>query len=326
MRLAALRVVVVLSLSSGARAAAESAAILPVAGDQQLAALLNPALGRAVAGKGQPLVLGPVEVQARLVGERELAAGLERARESIALAREQELRMNRPEAVAAALAAIRTVEEIRGSLYAPELVIRAHTSLAVASLLRPDDQQAASEALRRALALDPGYRPAPGQLSTRATRLLEEARPTARAQRPADHDLGWVAHRLRLSRVLWIRVLAPKTALREDRIGVVRLARSRAKLEVVLYDHGGRRVRTRLQAETTTAELLPRAADLVVQALGGGAIARPRPAPAPAKRWYRRWWVWTVAGVVAAGAAAGIAVAATRTRESHRINAIHLHF
>lgn len=305
----ALPALLLVALLPVARAEAESTGILPVGGDQQLAARLNPALGRAVAGKGQPQVLGPVEVQARLAADPELAATLERAQEAIALSREQELRMNRPAAVAAAQSAIRTAQAIRGPWLAPELLLRAHTSLALASLLRPDDPAAASQSLRQALALNPGYRPAPGQLSARALRLLDEARPSARPLRPTARDLGWVAGRLRLARLLWI--------------GLVPLPGARVRLEVVLYDGALGRVRTRLEAESSEARLLASAADLVVQALGGPSES-PRRAVAP-RPWYRRWWVWTLAGVVVAGAAVGIGLAASPSGD-RRVNGIHFHF
>lgn len=52
-------------------------------------------------------------------------------------------------------------------------------------------------------------------------------------------------------------------------------------------------------------------------------VVLPATAPAPArllaapppKPLYTRWWLWTAVGVVAAGAAAGIAVAATRSSD-----------
>jgi hypothetical protein len=238
----ALPALLLVALLPVARAEAEATGVLPVGGDQRLAARLNPALGRAVAGKGQPQVLGPVEVQARVAAEPELAATLERAREAIALSREQELRMNRGAAVAAAQSAISTAQAIRGPLLAPELLISAHTSLALASLLRPDDPEAASRALREALALDPAYRPAPGQLSARALRLLDEARPAARPLRPTARELGWVAGRLRLARLLWV--------------GLVSRPGARVRVEVMLYDAAVGRVRTRLEAESAEAQLL----------------------------------------------------------------------
>lgn len=43
----------------------------------------------------------------------------------------------------------------------------------------------------------------------------------------------------------------------------------------------------------------------------------PAPPPAPQARWYKNPWLWTAIGVVAAGAAAGTAVAVTRDGDDH---------
>jgi hypothetical protein len=296
------------------RAAAQSAAILPVTGDQRLADRLNPVLGRAVAGRGLPMVLGPVEVKARLMGAPAVAAALDRVWRSIAQAREHELRMDRPAALATALEATRALEEIRGALYLPDLMIRAHTSLALAALLQPDDPQAAKNALGQVVALDPGYRPAPGQLSAQATRLLDEARSRARPHRPEARDLAWVAQQIGLSRLLWI--------------GLARRDGERVRLEAVLYDHSSRRVRKRLELETTTARLQSDAAGLVVRALEGLRARRKTAPPPPPRPWYRRWWVWAVVGTVAAGAGVWIGVAMTRPQEGSvtTTESIHFHF
>lgn len=296
------------------RAAAKSAAILPVAGDQRLAARLNPALGRAAVEGRLPMVLGPAEVKARLMGTPVVAAALDRTWRAIARAREHELRMDRPAALTAALEATTALEEIRGALYLPELMVRAHTSLALAALLRPDDPRAARNALRRVVALDPGFRPAPGQLSAQATKLLDEARALARPERPAARDLAWAAQQLRRSRLLWI--------------GLARRGGERVRLEAVLYDHSSRRVRKRLELETTKARLQSDAAGLVVRALEDGPVARKAAPPAAPLPWYRRWWVWTVAGAVAAGAGVWIGVAMTRPQErgATTTESIHFHF
>lgn len=306
----------VAALLPASHAAAESAGILPVAGDQQLAAQLNPALGRAVAGRGQPTVLGPVEVQARLAGEPAVAAALQRAREAIALAKEHELRMNRPAAVAAARKAIATLEQVRCALHLPELVIRAHTSHALALLLRPDDPEAASQAFRRVVALDPAFQPTPGQLPPRAARLLEETQPRGQPQPPSASDLGWIARRLKLSQVLWVGLSRPGG----EEAGV--------QAQVVLYDHDSKRIRTRRQQRAAEGRLLQETADLVVETLGGAQVAGPKETPPPAppvrRPWYRRWWVWAAAGVVVAGAAVGIGLAVTQSQDSG--TDIHFHF
>ena len=297
------------------RAAAEPAAILPVAGEQGLATRLNSALGRVVASKGQPMVLGPVEVSTRLDGDPSVAAALARARSAMARAKELELRMDRPAALAAALEALEFLDKVRGALHAPELLLRAHASLVLALLLQPEDPQAAHQAARQLLAVDPGYYPAPGQLSARATLILEEARvPAQRPSPPAARDLGWLATRLGLSRLVWL--------------GVERRGSGRVRLQAVLYDHTAGQVRTSRTQETTEALLLSGSADLVVSVIDGDPLAgSDHTTEATARPWYRRWWVWTIAGAVLAGAGVGIGFAVTsETEDRANTKSVRFHF
>jgi hypothetical protein len=101
------------------------------------------------------------------------------------------------------------------------------------------------------------------------------------------------------------------------------------QVQVVLYDHASKRVRTRRQRRAAAERLLQETADLVVETLGGAQVAEPKekpPSAPPVRRpWYRRWWVWAVAGVVVAGAAVGIGLAATQSQDPGGTD-IHFHF
>lgn len=74
------------------------------------------------------------------------------------------------------------------------------------------------------------------------------------------------------------------------------------------------------QAEAAARPRAPSAAtgkgdDLLVMPAGERSEA---PGPPPARPWYKRWWVWTVAGAVVAGAAvgAGVGVALSSPRDA----------
>jgi hypothetical protein len=63
----------------------------------------------------------------------------------------------------------------------------------------------------------------------------------------------------------------------------------------------------------TRQEVIREASSADVAGAMGRLGAELAEAVAPRRRWYRRWWVWTIAGVVVGGAAAGVAAAvATR--------------
>jgi len=65
--------------------------------------------------------------------------------------------------------------------------------------------------------------------------------------------------------------------------------------------------------EPTQTAATPRAATLTASA----------PPPAERKPAYKKWWVWTmVGGVVAAGAAAGLAIALTRTGPAPKVDTV----
>jgi hypothetical protein len=302
----ALRLVLALLLSlpaAPARSDTAGAGVLPMVGAR--AAVLNPALGRAVAERGYQALLGPLEVRTRLAADDEIAGRLRRAREAIALAREHELQMNREAAARAAMRAIRELEAARAPFFDQRLVARAYATLALTLLLRPANPASARKAFRRALAVDPGYRPGEGQLAPKVIELLDEERRARPAVRPpAAGDLAWLAQRLRLSRLVWLHVSAE---------GAVKL---------LVHDEGKLRTVARTVDPDDT---LPAIARLVGKTIGSANVATrtdapwpstpPPPPPPEGSPWYGKWWVWAIVGAVVAGTAISVGVAVSQQPE-----------
>jgi hypothetical protein len=311
-RRVALPFILPLLLPAASRAdTARPAGVLPLVGPT--ARVLNPSLGRAVAEKGMQAVLGPVEVQARLAVDPEVVKRLEMARDAIALAREHELQMNRAAATRAAAEAIHQLEEVRAPFHVPELAARAYVTLALTYLLRPTDLKAVQGAFRQALAVDPSYKPAAGQIPPQAAEILErERKKPPRVRRPTPIDLAWLAKRLKLPRVVWLHV---------DHGGAA---------QIIVYTQNDPNPAAST-GKIDIANSLPEAARLVRDSLGGvSKPPRPRPPEPPprgptGKPWYRRWWIWTIAGVVVAGAAIGVGVALARDEPSPRYD-FHFRF
>jgi hypothetical protein len=122
---------------------------------------------------------------------------------------------------------------------------------------------------------------------------------------PSRDDLAWLAQRLRLARLVWLW-LGP-----------------RGEATVIVYDREREpQIRT-LTRMVAMEQVLRNTARVISNALGG-VPARPmvEPTSAPTKPtttirkpWYRKWWVWTIAGVVVAGAAVGVGVALSREEQ-----------
>lgn len=289
-----------------------TAGILPVVGEKAMK--LNPSLGRTMAELGQQAVLGPVEVQARLLADLQVAEALQQAREAIAAAKDDELQMRREASVGSAQKAIAHLERVHAGYHAPSLVTHAQATLALALMLRPADIEGASQAFRQALAVDPGYAPTTGQIPPRAAQLLQQEREQQpQVTAPGVASLSWLAGRLKLARLVWLRTS--------------RSGEGKIKVQILLYDHRRAQVTRRLSGEVESDRALVETARLVSQALGGIRVrARRRdPAPPPVRPWYRRWWVWTIAGAfVAAGVGVGVGLALRP--ESRSGYDFHFHF
>jgi hypothetical protein len=221
------------------------------------------------------------------------------------------LYMKRGESVDLARQAIRKLEGTLAPHHARAVLARAHGALARGLLLKPADEAGAREAFRAAIAAAPGFR---GEsLPPRAAQLLEEARREARAVVPTLEDLGKIATLARLDAVLWIAVHPAES--------------SRVDLELVHFLASEGAVRSRLRKSGRVEDVTTLAAELVARVLRPPAASapasrprllalppatlptpgpRPGPAPALSRPWYKKWWVWTIAGAVVAGAGLGL--------------------
>ncbi len=280
---------------------AEEAGVLPLAGGD--GALLDASLGRAIAAAGAPDVLGPVEVEARLARDPEIAAALLAAREAVARSREHELQMRRAPAIREAEAALARLARVRARWFAAELVSRAATALALAHLLQPAEPERATAAFRLLLELDPDHRPEPGQLPPRAAQLLEQTRQQARpGSPPSSADLGWLAARAGVRRLVAVRLRATSADLRTAQ----RLHRGAVRRQAALTDLA------RLVIECLGQPLPP--------VLSREAASAPSPV---SRRWYQRWWVWAIATAVVGGA---VAASVVLTRPSSDGYDLRFHF
>jgi hypothetical protein len=316
-RLALLTVVASLGASAlDARADGGRAGILPLAGDPVLAARVDRELGRAVAERGVRGVLGPVELSAELGAAPGVQAALADAGALLDRSARAVLYMKRGEALDLARQALAKLEGTHARHHARALLGRAHAAVARALLLKPSDESGAREAFRLAVAADPGF--AGEALAPRAAALLEAARREARATAPAAEELSRVTTSARLEIVLWF---------------AVRAVGSQVELELVAYRpvagelkrivRSGRAEAATAIAAELVAGLLRRApatapgsapASRVVVVLPPPVAPAPAPAPPRARPWYKTWWVWTIAGVVLAGAGVGLGVGLGRSK------------
>jgi len=195
---------------------------------------------------------------------------------------------------------------VAGRLHAPALAARAQATLALALLLSPADEPGAALAFRRAVSIDPSYQPDPDRTPSRARRLLERARQAAGAPTPPEpEELAIVAGLTALDRLFWVG-LGPD-----------------GQAEIVVYDHAHRRVerRERVTGATVVGRLrsylsVAKAPTPAPAASLPVAVDRaPTTSRAAARPWYRRWWVWAIAGAVVVGAGVTVAVAASAPGE-----------
>lgn len=279
------------------------AGVLPVAGPAEPADRLGRELTRALAREP---VVAPDRLARRLSADREVLRSLLAVRGALEQAERETLYMRRGPAVQAAQRAIDSLDTVAGRLHAPALAARAQATLALALLLSPADEPAAMLAFRQAVSIDPSHRPDPDRTPSRARRLLEQARRSAGAPPPpGPEELAIIAGLTALERLFWVG-LGPD-----------------GQVELVVYDRSHRRIERR--------ERVARAA--VVGRLRSYLSVATAPAPAPAASlpvaedrvpaasrstkspWYRRWWVWALAGAVVVGAGVTAAVVASAPQE-----------
>jgi len=282
----------------------ETVGILPVAGEAALARTLDEELHRAVAARTGQGVVGSVGLQARLWRGEGVAEKVQAARAAHEEAEQKVLQMDRSGAVAAARRAVSLLVVVGGRYHTPRLLSRAHLALARAMLLKPADANAARAALRAAREATPeGLE---DRLPLRMAKLLGEVRREPRRSRePTVGELTSLSQVAGLPELVWISARARKAGV---------------EVELLVYDRWsharGHLVRQRVAREQLVAQV----ADLVAAALPrrsvSPVIAEPaqprRSVQAPATPWYKRWWVWTLVGVVVVGGATAGVIAATR--------------
>lgn len=324
-RTALITVLVVLPTAASADAETRLG-LLPVRGSQAAAGRLGGPLGSALASEGFSVV-GTEEVLRTLSRAPEVARALKAARASIEEAERHGLYMKRAGALAAAMRALAELKAVAARHHAPTLVARAQVAVALARLLTPPDDEGALSALRAALAADPGYTPNPDRLPSRAARLLHRAREAKGPPSPPTlGELATLASLAKVEKVIWIAVIS-----HPDRTDVT----------LLVYDHDKRSIVTQYQGRLPEDGLARKIAALVQ-----GPLERTPPrqlAPmAPAwtsttdegsprqsngerrspKPWYKRWWIWTLAGAVVVGT--GVAVAVTAGSTSDRTYEFHV--
>jgi hypothetical protein len=316
-------VLTVLAVVEAAAGAETRVGLLPVRGSRAAADRLGGPLGSALASRGLTVV-GIEELQRTLTGAPEVARALKSARAAIEEAERHALYMKRADALAAAGRARAELRAVAARHHAPTLVARALVALALARLLKPPDEEGALSALRTALASDPGYAPNPDRLPSRAARLLQRAREARDPPSPPSlGELATLAPLAKVGRVIWIAVIAHP---------------DRADVTLLVYDHEKRSVVTRYNGRLPKDGLARRIAALVEPPLERSSPPRQLTAVAPAwtsapddgapraerrsRPWYKRWWVWTLAGAVVVATGVAVAVTATsstsdRTYEFH---------
>jgi len=338
--LAAVSVIPILAIalfSSAARGEIKSGGILPVAGTPSVAARLDQALGRTVAERGMRAVVGPLELRLRIASRPEIKKALAAAKKHIAAAKSASLYMKRKSAVNSARAAIAELERSAARFHSPALLGGAHGALALALMLDPADPKGALLALRRAVAVDSAYRPDTDRLDPAAATLLGRARKENKVTAPASAALAQVASFADRKHLIWISALKKKTTV---------------ALEVLVYDAEAKAIRAHLRQNAKDGPtLVDKVASLIAAALVGmktvsasqplattlpekiigpqpGADdAGDRPAVTAAvgsqitkksvsRPWYKKWWIWTIAGVVTASAAVVVGVSLSKDKKA----------
>jgi hypothetical protein len=278
--------------------------ILPVAGEPTLARKLDEELHRAVAARSGRGIVGPVGVQARLWRGEGVAEKVQSARAAVEEAEQKVLQMDRRGAVAAAQRAVSLLVGVGGRYHTPRLLSRAHLALARALLLRPTDANAARAALRVALEATPeGLEE---QLPPRVAELLAEVRREPRRSRePTEGELSSLSQVAELPQLVWISTRARK---------------GEVEVELLVYDRRGRAPDRPVRSRVASDQLVAQVAELVAASLPTPSAspviekpaAPPKPVQTPATPWYKKWWVWTLVGVVVIGGTTAGIVAATR--------------
>lgn len=307
--------------------------ILPVDAPSAMARTLDREIQAQVARQGLDGVMGPSQAREQLRGQRSKSfkVSMNIARRQIDEAEQHTLFMRRSVAVGSARAAITSLEVLNCALLYPLLMARAHEVLALALLLQPEDDGGAVEAFRWAIDADPAYQLNPNRRTSKALRLVKQARRRWRVPRkPSVSEISSVAQHLSVTRLVWLSARGGDDAL---------------AMTATLFDQHGAALSTRRIKGVPSGEALAKAASLVIQLLDPpraqgllvgskvplGVKAGPLPSKTPAprdqpRRWYKKWWVWTAVGVALVGAGVGIAFAVQGDAPSPSPGAVDIEF
>jgi hypothetical protein len=289
-------------LAAGASPAGSRYGVLAVDAPAALEPTVRGALARALSRRGVSL-LGVAELQAALARASRVRELGESARRSLVRAELALAQMDRGTALLAAREAIATLGRIAGRWHAGGQLVLAQLAVARAHLLAPADPAGVEAALAAALEVEPELRADLRSMPPRIAASLEELRRRPRARPvPSAAELAAIAELAGLDGVIW---------------AAARPAGERVSLALHL---GSPRPHPALRREATVERT--RIAAEVEDLVGAmrrfppvAAIVAPVPPPATAPpRWYRRWWVWTIAGAALAGAGVTLGVVLGRAR------------
>jgi hypothetical protein len=256
--------------------------------------------------------VAPAELRRRLSASAAAIDAVKAARAAVRRSEQHALYMKRLPALAAAREALARLDSVAARHHAPTLTARAHVARALSFLLHPADEARALESFRAAVAADPGYRPDPDRLPSRAAGLLRKAQQEPAARRATSlAELATLTRLAGLARLVWIG------ATRGGGIGwLVYDARQR---DTVATGRGTQTVRDLLALLTAPREKTPPrlpgwASPSPATLPASQPLGRGEDRPGPARPWYKRWWVWTLVGV-GVGVGVGAAVLATRSSD-----------
>ncbi len=259
-------------------------------------------------------VLTPAQFRARLTRAEEIAATLHQAKILLQSADQAMLNMNRMRAIRATREGIAHLQKINARYHSPELLARAYNMLALALLFRPADTIGALQAYKEAVKVAPGWQPDMDRTPPRALKLLLQAKKDPRAVHvPSTEELRWLAGRADIDQLIWIM------GSTDDQ---------KSKLELLIFSAKEGAIITHLHQEIAPAEMAQQGAKMINEALHPPAPASakaPLPPIAPVagppvettkkkasmptpRPWYKKWWVWTIAGAVVGGTAVALAL------------------
>lgn len=327
-----------------AAAAQETISFLPIWSSSKSFDSFDQVLNDYLAKAKSPFKLhGPLAFHLHLYKNHQLAEAIKDIKDDIAKAERATLYLERAKAIRIIQKSIQQLEMLDAALFDPELLAKAHLTRALALFLKPADPAGAKIAFQTALAIFPNIRPDLIRLSPRAARLWQEAlQEPIIIQSPTLSSFKQLATRSQSNHLLWISVqLRPSTA----------------ELMVMHYDHQHQQIRAhqRIQCTELNAQkkmiqfisefikqLSPSATDEVAhlskvkllsphQSTVAFSDANPSVPQSSSlqlkqkKEWYKRWWIWTLAGAVIVGSGVIIGMALNQDSPPNQVYQFQLY-